>query len=83
MSRRDEQQAYAHPAYDDAVRKATAGAAKGEQHSVYWDGTAIYVRPSAQLPPPPNATCICVADRWDDNTVQLRFAGARSEWVKT
>jgi hypothetical protein len=25
---------------------------------------------------------IAIAQRWDAKTVQLRFSGARSEWVK-
>ena len=28
------------------------------------------------------ATVVCIAQKWDENTVQLRFAGARSEWVR-
>ena len=75
--------AFAHPAYNDSAATAVRRAAtdKGECFSVYFDGEAIFVRHSSALPPP-NAKLVCIAQSWDADTVQLRFDGARSEWVK-
>jgi hypothetical protein len=81
MTTRDEKQAEAHPAYKDALRRAIGRAAGGKETAVYWDGTAVYVR-DAYAPKPADAATVCIAQRWDDKTVQLRFSGARSEWVK-
>ena len=74
---------YAHPAYDDSVRTAVRRARQnpGDCFSVYWDGTAIYVR-AVEAARPPAAKLVCIAQVWDADTVQLRFAGARSEFVK-
>ena len=73
--------AFAHTAYDAAVRRAAARAFNEKAcFSVYYDGQAIFVRDSAE-PPPDNAKLICIAQRWDDKQVQLRFDGARSEWI--
>lgn len=75
--------AFAHPAYKDSVRHAADRAYrdKGECYSVYFDGEAVYVRISSAARPP-NAKLICIAQYWSDQTVQLRFDGAKSEWVK-
>lgn len=75
--------AFGHPAYNDAARRAAerAFAEPGECYSVYFDGSAVYVRNSAAAPPQ-GAKLVCIAQRWDDRTVQLRFTGARSEWVQ-
>jgi hypothetical protein len=32
---------------------------------------------------PPGAAVFAIASPWDATTIQLRFGGARSEWVKT
>jgi len=80
MSLKEEKRAMDHPAYDDALRRATNRAAVGCESVVCFDGKAIFV--TTQGACPEYATVICVAQRWDDQTVQLRFAGARSEWVK-
>jgi hypothetical protein len=61
-----------------AVRRAHAD--PGSCFSVYWDGEDIYVRAS-EAAPPPHSKCVCIAQRWDEKTVQLRFDGAHSEWV--
>jgi hypothetical protein len=72
-----------HPAYDDGLRNAArmAGAdPAGKSYTVYWDGFAIFVRPPG-AEAPANARVVCIAQKWDSRTVQLRFDGARSEWV--
>jgi len=75
--------AFAHPAYEagraTAVRRAREN--PGECCTVYWDGKAIFVRMSVAAPPP-NSKVVCIAQVWDANTVQVRFDGAHSEWVK-
>lgn len=82
MSIQAEKQAQDHPAYNDALRNAAERAAKGWETVVWWDGMALFVR-NVDAKKPPNAVSVCFAQKWDDNTVQLRFSGARSEWVKT
>jgi hypothetical protein len=73
--------ACAHPAYPVARHRATERArAEGGCFSIYFDGAAIFVRAS-EAAAPPNSKLVCIAQRWDDKTVQLRFSGARSEWV--
>lgn len=74
--------AFAHPSYNTAVDTAArrAFAEQGECYSVYFDGTNIDVRNSAAAKPK-DAKLVCIAQKWDANTVQLRFSGARSEWV--
>ncbi len=75
-------EAFAHRAFNDSLANAVrrAGEDKGECFSVYFDGDAVYVRNSAAAPPP-NAKLVCIAQRWDEHVVQLRFDGARSAWV--
>ena len=74
--------AFAHPAYNAAVRRAASRAHDnpGDCFSIYYDGEAVYVRASEALPPP-DSKLICIAQRWDAHCVQLRFDGARSEWL--
>lgn len=90
--------AFAHPAYNASVRHAADRAFRERDpkdrkndpcFSVYYDGTAIYVRDS-KAAPPPDSKCICIAQYWGFNDradggkwhrVQLRFDGAHSEWV--
>jgi hypothetical protein len=71
-----------HKAYDSglatAVRRA---AAENAAMSVYYDGCAIFVR-DAKAAAPKGARLVCIAERWDPETVQVRFAGAHSEFVK-
>ena len=76
--------AFEHPAYDNAVARAVyrARTNPGECFTVYWDGAAIFLRAS-HAAPPPNSKVVCIAQRWDDGTVQVRFDGARSEWVRS
>ena len=84
MSIDAERAAQAHPSYDDGLRNAArlAGAdPAGKSYTVYFDGSAIFVRPPGATAPA-NSQVVCIAQKWDANTVQLRFAGARSEWVK-
>jgi len=81
MSRFDERAAEQHPAYKDGLQQAIRMAAEGTETEVCWDGTAIYVR-SVYAPMVAGATVVCIAQKWDEHTVQLRFAGARSEWVR-
>ena len=74
--------AYGHPAYEGGVARAVKHAQQnpGQCFSVYYDGKAIYVRSSTDAKPE-NAKLVCIAQQWNDRTVQLRFDGARSEWV--
>lgn len=69
---------------DDAVRSAAERAHRdqGDSFTVYKDeaGT-LYVRAS-RAAPPQGAKVVCIAQHWDATTVQVRYAGARSEWVK-
>jgi len=82
MSIQAERQAQEHRAYNDALQYAALVASMGEPCTVYWDGESIFVRrPDDYVPA--DSQVICVAQKWDDRTVQLRFSGARSEWVKT
>ena len=55
-------------------------AAAGTASAVYWTGTTIHVR-SAYAPKIVNAEIVCLAQAWDEKTVQLRFSGAGCEWV--
>lgn len=70
-------------AYNDALRHAARRAFDtSKSYWVYRAGTGtFYVRDSDE-PAPGKANKVCIAQRWDDHTVQLRFYGARSEWVR-
>jgi hypothetical protein len=76
----------AHPAFNDAMRTAVRKVAEhvdyDHNYVVYFDGKAAFVR-EAGSEAPPNSEVICIAQRWNGDTIQLRFAGARSEWVKS
>jgi hypothetical protein len=76
--------AIAHPAYNDAVNNAVRRACEdhGACFTVYFDGASIFVRAS-EAAPPPNSKVVCIAQWWSGNTAQLRFDGARSEWVRS
>ncbi len=68
---------------DDAVRAAVHRAKReGGVFAVYHDSAAYYVR-AAEAAKPKATTLVCMAERWDVNTIQVRYAGARSEWVRT
>jgi hypothetical protein len=69
-----------HPAYDDAMQQAVRLAARGTTAAVYIEDGKMFVCAAGQRPPQVNT--VCIAQRWDDKTVQLRFDGAQSEWVK-
>lgn len=74
-----------HPAYRGAVARAVErarAAATGASFTIYYDGAAVYVRAS-EAAPPTRAKRVCVVQRWDSDTVQLRFDGARSEFVRS
>jgi hypothetical protein len=79
MSIRDERTAEQHPAYKDSIKQAVKLAAVGNEALVCLDGDKLFVRPVGQCPA--GATIVCVAQKWSKHVVQLRFAGARSEWV--
>lgn len=68
--------------FDDGVRHAARRAYdnKGACFSVYVDEEAVYVRAS-EAAPPPGATRVVIAQHWSGNTVQLRYAGARTEFI--
>ena len=74
--------AFKHPAFDDALKTAARRAAQnpGDCFSVYFDGEAVFVRASEAVRPP-NSKLICIAQLWNHYTVQLRYDGARSEWL--
>jgi len=74
--------AFAHPDYEGSRMTAARRAREtpGACFTVYWDGIAVYVRAS-EAAPPRNSKAVCIAQHWDDKTVQLRFDGAWSEWV--
>lgn len=73
-----------HPAYDGGVNNAVrrAFSSPGDCFSVYFDGKAIFVCAS-EAAAPKDADLVCIAQRWDVDTVQLRFPGAYSEWRKS
>jgi len=69
-------------AYNDAVRHAAERAYREDRCIwVYRLGETFYVRATAEGKPEYSEN-VCIAQRWDDKTVQLRFNGAHSEWVK-
>jgi hypothetical protein len=70
-----------HPYYDQALNRAAERALtnRGDCFSVWWDGDSVYVRAS-EAAGPKNGKLICIAQHWADDTVQLRFTGAHSEW---
>lgn len=74
-----EQQARSHPAFADAIRNAIERAAKGEEISVWFDGTAIFVRP-VEDKKPEGADSVCFVQRFNEKLVQLRYDG-RVDWI--
>jgi len=44
------------------------------------DPAVMSVQASEAIKPYVDCELVCIAQRWDDTTVQLRFTGARSEW---
>jgi len=77
-----EHDAFGHRAYNSGLARAVERAAQEDAcMSLYYDGAAIFVRDS-KAAAPPQSILVCIAQRWDEATVQLRFSGARSEWVK-
>lgn len=68
-------------AYDDAIRYAVHRAARDKDSiKVCWlDDTFFVLDQGATMPD--GAKVICIAQRWDDKTVQLRFDGAHSEFI--
>lgn len=50
--------------------------------TVYQDAGVIFVRSSDAPRPGASANVLCVVQRWDDTTVQLRYAGANSKFLK-
>lgn len=72
---------------DDAVRHAVDRAAReGGCFTVYKEGEATYYVRAAEATRPSSkdwaVTTLCIAQRWDSETIQVRYAGARSDWVK-
>jgi hypothetical protein len=68
---------------DDATRWAVRRASDfpGKAFRVFSVGRVYGVLgPDATMPE--GAKLECIAQRWDDKTVQLRYRGARSEWVR-
>jgi hypothetical protein len=69
----------------DAVRYAVSVAARypvsaGKSAIVYWDAGSAEVRLDSE-DAPKGAAIYAVAQRWDDSTIQVRYDGARSEFV--
>ena len=82
IQRLTEHDAFGHRAYNSGLANAVERAAREDACiSLYYDGAAIFVRDS-KAAPPPQSILICIAQRWDATTVQLRFSGAKSEFVK-
>lgn len=74
-------EAYSHPHYYTSLFRAVKRALDNcAEFSVYYDGVAMYVR-AAEAAPPPCSIRVCIAGRWDDKTVHLRFNGGHSEWI--
>jgi len=69
-----------HPAYDDTRRKAVNLAAAGVAVAMYWNDRGVFLLPASNESPH-GSTLVCIAQRWDARTVQLRFSKAQSEWV--
>ena len=68
---------------EDGVRDAVKRASREDACiSVYLDGDDVVVRDSkAQAPALSSAAKLhAVAQRWDAKTIQVRYAGANSEW---
>ena len=70
---------------NDATRQAAKLAGKysiadNVSALVYVDGDKVFVRSSRDVRPE-NTIIYCVAQRWNDKSVELRFSGAQSEWV--
>lgn len=82
MSPLREAQARLHPAYLGSLHTAACRAVvhRNDSFAVYMDGEAIFVQ-NADAPPPTNAALVCTAKHWHGITVQVRFGGARSEWI--
>jgi len=82
MSPLREAQARLHPAYLGSLHTAACRAVvhRNDSFAVYMDGEAIFVQ-NADAPPPTNVALVCTAKHWDGITVQVRFGGARSEWI--
>ena len=77
---------YDHPAYNDAIKHAAYRAGRANSRCnfiVYWmySRNDIAVLPSGDARPH-NSTIVCIAQRWDDTTVQLRYSGARANSSK-
>jgi hypothetical protein len=69
-------------AYNDAVRYAVTRAARDNIEVWVCALDHAYFVLDVKATIPEGAKKICIAQRWDDNTVQLRFNGAHSEFVK-
>lgn len=68
-------------AYDDAIRYAVHRAKQGKDSiKVCRLGDTFFVLDSGATMPN-DAKVICIAQRWDDKTIQLRFDGAHSEFI--
>jgi hypothetical protein len=61
-------------------RAARHGIEMNGSYCVYRDKTTVYVLDSLAAKPA-GSELVCVAQRWDSKTVQVRYPGARSEWV--
>jgi hypothetical protein len=76
-------------ARNDAIRYAREVAARytvadSVSVTVYQKGSAFFVRPNKHSegfgPIPEGADVVCIAQRWNENTIQTRYAGASFEW---
>lgn len=70
---------------DNATRSAAYRAyrEKGESFAVYVNvEMETVIMQDAKAAKPKGFTCDCIAQYWSESTVQVRYDGARSEWVK-
>jgi hypothetical protein len=76
-------------ARNDAIRYAREVAARYTvadrvSVTVYKKDSAFFVRPDKHSegfgPIPEGAEVVCIAQRWNENEIQTRHAGAWSEW---
>lgn len=67
---------------DDAVAHAAdrANRDRGACFSVYLDDNGTYYVRASEAVRPASVKLICIAQYWGDETVQVRYDGARSEW---
>ena len=69
-------------AYNDAVRYAVRRCARANIEIYVCALNHAYFVLDVGATLPEGVKKVCIAQKWDKNTVQLRFDGARSEFIK-